>query len=98
MASVNWRGKSGKYYTYEVYDFDDFNPADKDGNYIFARDVRGSWHAVYVGQGIARIEPRGVVALDGDDCAFVGKTVSNVSDDVRIDALTVGSGVGNFLF
>ena len=48
---VNWKGISGTEYTYEVFPKEStFNP-NQDGNYIFAKQTRIGWEAVYIGQG-----------------------------------------------
>ena len=51
VEKVEWRGGSGKIYTYSLYDID-WNPkGGQDGNYIFAKQIDDVWLAVYVGEG-----------------------------------------------
>lgn len=50
-AKVGWHGGSGQEYTYSIYDLGWTPAADQNGNYVFARQVRNGWEAVYVGQG-----------------------------------------------
>ena len=60
--TVSWRGASGQQYAYSVHDITWVPSADPDGNYIFAKNVNGSWHAVYVGQG--DLQSRRAAAID----------------------------------
>ena len=52
--TADWRGQSGKTYSYQVHDLNQRPTADEEGNYIFAKCVDYvdyAWKAVYVGQG-----------------------------------------------
>ena len=60
-----WQGKSGRRYTYSVYDIDRIPNADVEGNYIFAKVVRNRWVPVYIGEGI--LQDRRSAAIR-DDC------------------------------
>ena len=51
---VDWIGQSGETYRYHVHNFDWRPSSDQNGNYIFAKVVKGVWNAVYVGQGDLR--------------------------------------------
>ena len=46
---IIWQGASGANYRYWIYPVgNSFNPAP--GNYIFAKQGGGGWHAVYIGE------------------------------------------------
>ena len=45
-----WTGNSGAQYEYTVHELP-WQPPAYTGNYIFAKQVNGIWHAVYIGQG-----------------------------------------------
>jgi hypothetical protein len=49
-ASVNWRGQTGKEYSYEVFPLEaSFRPLP--GNYIYAKQVEdGNWVPIYIAQ------------------------------------------------
>jgi hypothetical protein len=47
--TVNWPGKSGRMYAYEVYSINT-DWKDVPGNYIFAKINGSSWKPVYIGQ------------------------------------------------
>ena len=49
IGKVNWKGASGKLYTYEIHPMDE-SWNDVPGNYIFARQIPGGWSAVYIGE------------------------------------------------
>ena len=49
--TVNWQGGSGKQYAFTIYPIGtNFNP-NQDGNYIFAKQTRTGWDAIYIGEG-----------------------------------------------
>lgn len=47
---ITWIGISGKKYTYELVPLAAPLP-ESNGNYVFTKNILGTWHAVYVGQG-----------------------------------------------
>lgn len=49
QVKVNWPGRSGRTYTYEVYAIGSKLKAEG-GNYIFTKLVSGKWSPVYIGQ------------------------------------------------
>jgi len=50
-GKVNWQGKSGNTYSFEIFNIIfNFNP-NQDGNYIFAKQTQTGWDAVYIGEG-----------------------------------------------
>ena len=54
---INWTGISGKSYPFWIRDISsEFD--DEDGVYIFARQMQGGWHAVYIGEGNLRDRTR----------------------------------------
>ena len=46
-----WEGASGETYGYGVYTLPFSHAPSMKGNYIFAKFIHDSWHAVYIGQG-----------------------------------------------
>jgi len=52
IPTYNWKGYSGKTYTYFTYRLPvDFN-LNQPGNYIFSRqNTQGNWLPIYIGQG-----------------------------------------------
>ena len=49
QQKVTWQGKSGKGYSYQVYNLNtDWN--DAPGNYIFAKKVPAGWAPIYIGE------------------------------------------------
>lgn len=51
QGSVEWKGVSGKIYTYWVFSLPaNLNPG-QDGNYICAKVVNRYWQPIYIGQG-----------------------------------------------
>lgn len=54
---VNWSGKSGKKYTFTVFDNTaEFNEID--GNYIFAKRIGNVWYAIYIGEGNLKLRTK----------------------------------------
>ena len=49
--TVNWHGKSGTSYAYNVHEISWRPKPEQEGNYIFAKLSGSVWRAVYVGQG-----------------------------------------------
>ena len=47
---TTWIGISGKEYPYELVPLGASLP-ESNGNYVFTKNLLGTWHAVYVGQG-----------------------------------------------
>lgn len=48
---AEWRGISGKSYSYNVFKINTTFKPNQNGNYIFAKKARDVWMAVYVGEG-----------------------------------------------
>ena len=50
-SQINWTGKSGTTYRYEIYSIDWEPASDQNGNFIFARNAGRVAEAVYIGHG-----------------------------------------------
>ena len=48
--TINWTGKSGNNYTFTIYS-KNTKFKEIDGNYIFAKQTKNGWNAVYIGEG-----------------------------------------------
>ena len=53
-TTTEWKGESSTKYKYHVNKISWVPDKEQDGNYIFAKLVRGVWNAVYIGQGDLR--------------------------------------------
>ena len=47
----DWRGASGRSYSYTVHPIGWRPAANQKGNYIFAKQIGPYWEAIYIGQG-----------------------------------------------
>jgi len=71
-SQINWTGKSGTTYRYEIYSID-WEPApDQNGNFVFARNAGRLAEAVYIGHGDlkaakAALMAAGCVTANGAD-------------------------------
>jgi hypothetical protein len=54
LTKCAWPGGSGRTYEFQVYPISVTVNPGYEGNYIFAKMVNNSWHAVYIGEGILK--------------------------------------------
>jgi hypothetical protein len=50
VPNIQWTGASGQTYQYWIHAIPFSFNAGQAGNYIFAKNVNGTWYAVYIGQ------------------------------------------------
>lgn len=66
-GQYTWVGNSGKSYTYWIFPIDQEFEEGTPANYIFAKQARGQWTAIYIGQ-TSQIGRR-MTGHDEEECA-----------------------------
>lgn len=51
VKTIKWKGASGTFYTYFIYELPITFTDNQDGNYIYAKLVDNNWRPIYIGEG-----------------------------------------------